>query len=40
MQAALLATQPCTQAPVVHNNFTLDNGLSTKINTPRERDVG
>jgi hypothetical protein len=25
---------------VTHNNFTLDNGVSNTINTPRERDVG
>ena len=39
-KAALLATVPCTTAPVIHNNFTLDNGISMTINTPRERDVG
>ncbi len=39
-KAAKLATVPCTSKPVVHNNFTLDNGYAETVKTPRERNVG
>lgn len=37
---AKLATQTCTSAPVISNNFTLDNGYAEMTKTPRERNVG
>lgn len=40
LKAATLATTPCQSTPVVHNNYTLDNGKDKTEETARERNIG
>lgn len=39
-KAATLATTPCQNSPVIHNNYTLDNGRDQPQTTARERNIG
>lgn len=40
LKAATLATTTCQNDPVVHNNYTLDNGKDKPEETARERNIG
>jgi hypothetical protein len=40
LKAATLATTPCQNDPVIHHNYTLDNGRTQPPEAARERNIG